>query len=404
MQLYVGIDVHKRDQVSSILPISIFEGKTNKWKKIKPITVRNNIEDFESLHNIIVSQAGDISHVSVAVDRTGSYSIPVVNFLLSRGYKVYFLTNQSVKVAKERFLKEENKTDRLDSVILAYLLYLRDFKGLALNISATKPDFESQANLLRPLVLQRMQYVRLGVQATNRLHQYLLIVFPEGELKYFKQLLKIIPYYPTPQDILNSNKLQNIKGISKENRMSIIALARETVGVPADKYRWIINDLNLQRLEAQRKKELITRQIKKEVLAHPYGRILCSFPFIGDIIAATLIGIIKDIDYWPTDKTLKKAFGVYGREYISGVGHAVRRPGKTGSREAKKVALFQACIGCTRKNAYPNDFRDYYDKQLHKNKIWIKAMSNTTGKMAEIIYHCLKTGVLYQYQGKYKPD
>ena len=180
MQLYVGIDVHKRDQVSSILPISIFEGKTNKWKKIKPITVRNNIEDFESLHNIIVSQAGDISHVSVAVDRTGSYSIPVVNFLLSRGYKVYFLTNQSVKVAKERFLKEENKTDRLDSVILAYLLYLRDFKGLALNISATKPDFESQANLLRPLVLQRMQYVRLGVQQTNRLHQYLLIVFPKA--------------------------------------------------------------------------------------------------------------------------------------------------------------------------------------------------------------------------------
>lgn len=57
MQLYVGIDVHKRDQVSSILPISIFESKTNEWKKIKPITVRNNIEDFESLHNIIVSHS-----------------------------------------------------------------------------------------------------------------------------------------------------------------------------------------------------------------------------------------------------------------------------------------------------------------------------------------------------------
>ena len=24
------------------------------------------------------------------------------------------------------------------------------------------------------------------------------------------------------------------------------------------------------------------------------------------------------------------------------------------------------------------------------------------GKLAEIIYHCLKTGELYQYQGKYK--
>ena len=63
---------------------------------------------------------------------------------------------------------------------------------------------------------------------------------------------------------------------------------------------------------------------------------------------AALIGIIKDINYWPTDKTLKKALGVYGREYISGASPPVRRPGKSGSLEAK-VALFQACIGCTKK-------------------------------------------------------
>lgn len=400
-KLYVGIDVHKRDQVSTILPVSIFSKKTNDWKKVKPIIIRNNIEDYESLHKTIVSQTADISDISIAVDRTGGYSAPIVHFLVSKGYKVYFLTNQSIKAAKERFLKEENKTDHLDSVILAYLLYLRDFHGLSLNISITTPDLESQASVLRSLVLQRMQYVRLGVQATNRLHQYLLIVFPEGELNYFTKLLKIIPYYPTPQDILNSNKLKNIEGITDEDRSSIIALAQKTVGVPGDKYRWIINDLYTQRLEAQRKKELITRQIKKEVANHPYGEILCSFPFIGEIIAATLIGIIKDINYWPTDKTLKKALGVYGREYISGASPPVRRPGKSGSREGK-TALFQACIGCTRKNTSPNDFKDYYERQLSHHKIWIKAMANTTGKMAEIIYHCLKTGVEYQYQGKYK--
>jgi len=31
----------------------------------------------------------------------------------------------------------------------------------------------------------------------------------------------------------------------------------------------------------------------------------------------------------------------------------------------------------------------------------MKALVSTMGKLAEIIYHCLKTGELYQYQGKY---
>jgi hypothetical protein len=86
----------------------------------------------------------------------------------------------------------------------------------------------------------------------------------------------------------------------------MIALARDTIGVPGEPYRWIISDLCEQRLDAHLKVLLISRQMKKEVDAHPYGTILRSFPYVGDVIAATLIGIIKDIDYWPNDKTLKK--------------------------------------------------------------------------------------------------
>ena len=116
----------------------------------------------------------------------------------------------TVKAAKERFLGEENKTDKLDAAILAYLLYLRDSQGSSLHITATKADLNSSATLLRSLILQRMQYVKLSTQATSRLRQYLLAVFPEGESKYFKQLLKIVSYYPIPVDILNSNQLKDI--------------------------------------------------------------------------------------------------------------------------------------------------------------------------------------------------
>ena len=74
----------------------------------------------------------------------------------------------------------------------------------------------------------------------------------------------------------------------------------------------------------------------------------------------------------------------------------------------KKVAdtgarvLFQVCLGCITPKACDNDFRDYYRRQVTQGKVPIKAVVNTMGKLAEIIYHCLKAQEPYQYQGKYR--
>ena len=184
-------------------------------------------------------------------------------------------------------------------------------------------------------------------------------------------------------------------------RISILNLAKNTVGIPGEQYRWIIKDISKQRSEAHHKSTSLSLMIKKEVKKHPYGEILCSFPYIGEIIAATLIGIIKDINYWPNKKKLKKALGVYGREYISSRDTHIRRSEKGGYREGK-TALFRACLGCLHKDLKPNDFRDYYEKQLSHGKMPRKAIASTCGKMVEIIYHCLKSGEKYEYLGKYK--
>jgi hypothetical protein len=76
---------------------------------------------------------------------------------------------------------------------LAYLLYLRDLYKINLNITATSADFESQSYLMRSLLLQSQYYRKLEKQTTNRLHQYVHAVFPEGEETYFRACLKIQP-------------------------------------------------------------------------------------------------------------------------------------------------------------------------------------------------------------------
>jgi len=401
-KLYVGIDVHSREHKAAVIPVALLEQAGNAWRKAKPLSIRNNVRDFERLDTVIRSHVSSTAEAAIAVDYTGGhYSEPIVYFLQARGYDVYCLETKAVKAARERFLDEESKSDTIDSVSAAYLLYLRDLHGLSFRISAMTPELWSRAAVLNSLMLQRWQFNKLANQATNRLHQFLLAVFPEGEAQYFKQLVMIASHYPTPRDILAGDGLRSITKLRQKDKETILDLAANTVGIPSDVYRWIIKDLSNQRTETLAKRDLLTSMLRTQVASHSYGHILLSFPYLGEIAAATIIAIIKDIDRWPDKKKLKKALGVYSSLTQSGTGSGRTRPGKEGSRHGRRV-LFQVCFGCVRTNTSDNDFKDYYLRQVARGKPRMKALVSTMGKLAEIIYHCVKAGEPYQYQGKYR--
>jgi len=400
-KLYVGIDVHSREHKAALIPRALLNQPGSAWKNVKPLDIKNTVADFDRLHAAIVSHISGIDEAVIAVDHTGGhYSEPLVHYLQAKGYNVYHLETRGIKAARERFLDEESKSDAIDSTATAYMLYLRDVHGLSFRLSGTRPELGSKAAVLNSLVLQRLQFNNLAVQATNRLHQFLIAVFPEAEARYFKQLLKIIHCYPTPRDILNSNGLEAIKGLRKKDREAIIELAACSVGVPDDTYGWLIRELSILRTQFQKNRDALTSMIRAQVVIHPYGEILLSFPHLGEITAATIIGIIKDINKWPDKKKLKKALGVYSTLVQSGTTSRVYK-GREGSKHGRRV-LFQICLGCIRTNAPDNDFKDYYLRQVARGKVKIKALVSTMGKLAEIIYHCLRSGESYEYQGIYR--
>jgi len=400
-QLYVGIDVHSREHKAAIIPITLFEQTHTAWKRVKQLRIKNDLDSFERLDKAIRSHVSSTKQVSIAVDYTGGhYSEPLVYHLQAQGYHVYYLETKGIKAARERLLDQESKSDVIDSTVIAYMLYLRDTQGLSFRISETTPELGSSAATLNSLVLQRLQFNKLVVQDTNRLHQFLLAVFPEGEALYFNQLLKIIPYYPTPKDILNSNGLEGIEGLHQKDKDGIIRLAASSVGVPNDTYGWLIREQGILRMEFLERHEAITSMLRTQVAMHPYGKILLSFPHLGEITAATIIAVIKDIEKWPDKKKFKKALGVYGRLVQSGTSCRTRQ-GREGSKHGRRV-LFLTCWGCIKTNTPDNDFKDYYMRQVARGKVRIKALVSTMGKLAEIIYHCLRSGEPYEYQGIYR--
>lgn len=400
-QLYVGIDVHSKEHKVAIVPKALFEEAGKPWKKVKPLTIKNNFESFKCLDKAMFSYICSADQVSIAVDHTGGhYSEPLVYHLQAQGYHVLYLESKGMKAAKERLLDEESKSDKIDCIATAYMLYLRDTHGLSFRVSETVPELGTNAATLNSLVLQRLQFNKLLVQATNRLHQFLIAVFPEGEERYFNQLLKIIPYYPTPGDIVNSNGLDGIKGLRRKDKEGIIQLAEGSVGIHDDNYGWLIREHGILRMDFLERLDTITSMLRKQVAMHPYGEILLSFPQLGEIAAASIIAVIKDIKKWPDKKKLKKALGVYAVLVQSSTSCRTKQ-GREGNKRGR-IALFQTCFRCIRINAPDNDFKDYYFRQVNQGKIRMKALVSTMGKLAEIIHHCLKSNEPYEYQGIYK--
>jgi len=396
-KLYVGIDVHLKQHVVSIVPVTTFQDNKTGWKKTRSIKIGNNRQDFEYLDLLLKSQITKVNQVCVAIDHTGGhYSEPISYFLKSKGYEVYYLGTASVKAAKERLLGEENKTDKIDSATLAYLLYLRDLYKINLNITATSADFESQSYLLRSLLLQSQYYRKLEKQTTNRLHQYVHAVFPEGEELYFSPLLNILSTHPTPEDILSDPDVFKKSRISLKSRKAIRELAKKTIGVPGQTYKSIIQDLALLRISNKEKTSSIDRTIRELVVEHPYSSVLMSFPGVKEKSAAIIISTVKNINNWQNKKKFKKGLGVYGTVRETGENHTKFKRGLSGDRMCRQC-LFMACFTAIRLKDN-NDFKDFYEGQVRKSKPRIKALVATMGKLAEIMYHCLKFNEPYQYQ------
>ena len=54
-KLYVGIDIHAREHKVALVPIALLEQPGASWRKVKPLSIKNNISDFERLDTAIRS-------------------------------------------------------------------------------------------------------------------------------------------------------------------------------------------------------------------------------------------------------------------------------------------------------------------------------------------------------------
>ncbi len=371
------------------------------WKNLKQISFANNIDDFNYIKTIISNQVINPKKVAIWVNFAGGhYSEPLTYFLQKNGYDIYYLDPKLLKLAREKLIFKGNKDDKTDAACAAYMLYFQEYHGFLNREQTIRPELNSRASLFMSLILQRKQYTKHIVQSSNRLRQLLVAIFPEAENKYGKKLFRIVKDLPTPQDIIASKKLPKASYLKTEEWQDIIVTAKKTIGVPPEIYRDLIKDLAFQYFETMAKLKKINQLIATEVKTHPYGKILLTFPSFGSIAAARIIGTIRDVNRFPNKKTFRKMLGVYVESKQSGNAQLKSRMGRQGNRNTRSE-LYLIIMRCISKYSPENDFRDYYQSHVSRMKSKRSAVIATAGKLAEIIYNCLKKEINYEYQARY---
>lgn len=403
-QVYVGIDVHQERHIAAVIPLAVMQHDTA-YRKAKVLPLHNRRADFDALHQAIqaamvqrtIDPAAQPLQAAIAIDHTGGhYSAPLVHYLTTRGYRLHYMESKALRSARNQFLDEENKDDKTDARGMARMLYLQDVTGEGLRISLVAPSLDSVPTTLRSLIQQRAIVHKLATRCTNQLRQLLTSTFPEVEGKHFDLVAnRVLPFYPTPQAML-ADGLGDIKYLGAK-RQVILDLARDTVGIPADHVADAISTLAVQRLAALQQSQELEDRLVGLIQDHPYTPILLSFPGLGHLAAAAIIGATRDISRWRGRNSYRKALGIYVTIAQSGKHKGERVMGREGSAQAR-TALYRTVFGLLAPQAADNPYRRYHHRLVARGMKAKPAIVACCNKLATHIYAALSRGEPYRWQ------
>ena len=231
----------------------------------------------------------------------------------------------------------------------------------------------------------------------------LQITFPEFA-KYFKQhslwAVELFSHYPTPQKIARMHtdslvKIIKIKG-DRQNAADLIkSLAKSTIGNSSLSNELLITSI-LEDIK-HFKKQIDTIDNHLDQLMDGF-EFLTSIPGIGNVVGATILGEIGDINRFQTPAQLLAFAGLDPSIYESGDLKSNKcRISKRGSkylRTAIFTATRVACVGKTR----DNQFRRKYDRKMAEGKHHNSAICNVSKNMINTVFALLKTQETFCFQ------
>lgn len=404
---YVGIDIGYRFHEAACIPYSNFFDEQQTWRKAKTLKINADGYGISELLVHLATVSHDPEEFSIVLEPTGSfYGACLTKALEDAGYKVHFISNKTVKDFKETRLGIINKSDRIDSLVMAYISFQKALTPSTYGIELCIGPSTTQA-AFRGLSADRWELQKQLQRRKNQLRGILAATHPE--LKYVfasgttqATVLRLIRKFPTALGMVGMSEKELLKELvdinllnrAKERSKKLRLLLEKPVVINypqlVTRQQMIVSDI--ERIRANI--EYVDRQAEDMVDCHPYKQILWSFPIRGYIWSCTLIGAIGDINRFSNYKKFKRYLGFTPDNKTSGTSINSSRLSHQGVRPTRRV-LFQMAVAILSPRIKDNSFKIFYNGLLERHMPKKKALGHVAGKLAQVMYGCLKYNRLY---------
>ena len=353
----------------------------------------NSLEGFRSFHSLLSKCSnGNLDKIKVGLESTGHYSTNLLSFLKQLQVSVTLFNPLSVSQSRRACSLRRTKTDINDARYIAQLL-----------VSDRSSPYHEQLyhiSSLKSLTRTRFRLNKELQPLKNRYRRSVHILFPELSSffcnLYTNSCLSLLEVLPSAKDIASCNitKLSNILSsashgrFKKEKALQLKQLATSSIASynlgDAFELKLLIQRirfLEMQKAELEKEIERILSELHSPIT---------SIPGIGNVLGATILAEIGDINNFSSPAKLLAFAGCDPSTYQSGKFVAKNTPMvKHGSRYLRN-ALYLATTA-----AYISSpsFQAYISKKKEQGKHHYVAISHGMKKMSRVIFSVLKSNV-----------
>ena len=392
MKYGVGIDVSKGKSTVAILSAvgEVIE---------EPFEIKHDIEGL----NFLEEKLKDIPNedLKIVMEETGTYHLPVLGYLLDKGYFVVAENALKIKKYLDRGLRKA-KTDKKDSYKLAEYTCNNWYK-----LNKVRENDEAYDNL-RFLSRQYINNINVQVKQKNNFSNLCDLLFPG----YYQLLdennfilgLEIFKKYYHPEIVTNKKQSQFVEEIDKLAKKlghkgagitlanKIYLLAQKTISPrPNNEYAQLsaISCADALILIIKTTTTIIT-EMDKLARELPEYDVISEMPGCGKKLTSRIIAEIGDVRRFKNAGSIIAYAGLDAPPYQSGQFEATNRHiSKRGNKYLRKTGyeVMKSIKSCCRSD---NDLKSYIIKKENEGKLKKVAKIAGLNKFLRMYYGTVK--------------
>lgn len=390
---YLGIDIGKNTHVASLMD--------DKAKVIfKALSFSNTSDGAAKLLEKIASYS---SNLEIGMEATGHYWLSLYSFLIENHFVVHVINPIQTDGWRKGTEIRKRKTDIIDSVLIADFIRYGDF----LETSLADEDTMSLRNLSRfrnYLVGSISDLKRKTICVLDQIFPEYHSAFSDIFGKTSKELLMQLSS-PSAYEDITPNQLEELlsqvtlKGFAAKKFNHISTLAQTSFGITfcVDSFSFQLKLLIEQINFIEKQVSDVEKQMSD--LLEKINTTITTIPGIGDVIGATILGEIGDIQRFSTGAKLVAYAGIDASVSQSGEYTSTNnRMSKRGSPYLRKALVRAAFIASN----HDPVFKAYYQKKRNEGKHHNVALGAVARKLCYTIYAVLKKNEVYKVQIPYQ--